>query len=332
MSGDSGPRLYIEAALIALKRYPALDIVLVGPCSLLESLLTSYRSSNDFCASRLTIEHAESVITMSQKPSHALRHGQDSSLWKSVAMVRDKRAHACVSAGNTGAYMAIGRLLLNTFPFIDRPAIMGQLPGVNHRSFMMDLGANLDCSPLQLYQFAVMGSALLSEVYAIEKPTIGLLNVGSEETKGGRRLKEARAYIEKDELLHFSRYVEGHELYSGVVDLVICDGFSGNIALKSAEGAVRYIRRTLLSGRRSGWDKWLYWLAFPWLKKKTDDLDPGLLNGAMFLGLQGILVKSHGAAHASHFVCAIERAISEIEHDAVNCIAEKTGRLLKANS
>lgn len=324
MSGDSGPRLYIEAALSALKCYPDLHMILVGHHETLNSLLASYHAKYSAVFSRFTIEHADTVISMSQKPSHALRYGQSSSLWKAVSLVKEKRAHACVSAGNTGAYMAIGRLLLNTFPFIDRPAIIGRLPGVNRRSFMLDLGANIECTPLHLYQYAVMGSALLSEVYGIERPSIGLLNVGSEDNKGNRRIKEAKAYIERDASLNFSRYVEGHELCLGVVDLIVCDGFAGNIALKSAEGAARYIRRRLLSGNKSGWGRFLYWMALPWLSIKVKGLDPGVHNGALLLGLQGILVKSHGAAHRSHFLCAIEQAISEIDKNTVACIAKKT--------
>ncbi len=320
MSGDKGPKPCILAALQAVKRYDDLHIVLVGHQRVIQSVLKNYTSTHGSLFHRLTIEHADHVTDMSAPPLQIIRSGQESSLWKAVQLVQQKKVCACVSAGNTGAYIAAGRYLLGMLPHIERPAIISQMPGMNRCAFMLDLGANTTCSDYQLYQFAVLGSVYLAEVHGIRHPSIGLLNIGRELNKGKQMIKNAYSLIKKNPNLNFSRYVEGHELCTGVVDLIVCDGFSGNVALKSIEGTARYIRRALVANKKRLIEKILFYMAMPWLRYRLTKLDPGLYNGAALLGLQGILIKSHGAARTEHLLCAIEQARKEIKHNTLKHI------------
>lgn len=310
MGGDFGPRVTVRAALDALKRHPELKIILAGPTDTLSALLLPrYRS----LFSRIEICHSDIAIGMDEKPSMALRHGRDSSMGMALQMVADKRADACISAGNTGALMALGRSILGTIPGVDRPAITAAIPTLSGHSFMLDLGANVECSAEQLLQFAIMGSELASVLDPPNgRPSIGLLNVGTEENKGTDTVQTADRLISEYGELNYIGYVEGNDLFSGRADVVVCDGFVGNIALKCSEGLSRLIIQRVRSAFRRGlYGRLLAVLAAPVLASIRSQLDPGVRNGATLLGLNGVVIKSHGGASRRYFGCAIEQALNE---------------------
>ncbi|CAM3640887.1 phosphate acyltransferase PlsX [Parendozoicomonas haliclonae] len=323
MSGDCGPRSRICAAQDALTRHPHLHLVLVGDSRFIREHLS--REVSD----RVTVVHAAQTVSMDERPSRALRSKQDSSMWLAVEQVAMGMSQACVSAGNTGALMAMGRHLLKTFPGIDRPALVGQVPTSAGGTLLLDLGANVDCSADLLFQFAVLGSLLKSEVYDVVNPSVGLLNVGEEDIKGSETVRLAQQLIESHESLNYAGFIEGDDLYSGRVDVVVCDGFAGNVALKASEAAVRMVAHKLAAGvGLNSWQKVLLKLLKPLFKPMAASIDPGRYNGAMLLGLQGIVVKSHGAADARQFGFAIDQAVRAVEHNAVHRINERLEELL----
>ncbi len=323
MSGDCCPRSRIRAAESALARHPRLSLILVGDQALIQAeLAPEYRH-------RTTIVHAAQTVAMGDRPSHALRYKQDSSMWLAIEQVALNHSLACVSAGNTGALMAMGRHLLKTFPGIDRPALVGCVPTLVGNTLLLDLGANVDCSAEQLFQFAALGALLKSEVYDVPNPRVGLLNVGAEDIKGSETVRLAQQLIEGHKGINYIGYVEGDDLYSGRVDVVVCDGFAGNVALKASEAAVRMVAARITSGSDlSGWQRALLTLCRPLFKPVMRSLDPERFNGAMLLGLQGIVVKSHGASNARLFGFAIDQAIQAVEHDATQRINERLEQLL----
>ncbi len=318
MGGDFGLEVTVPAALEALQRYRELEIILVGQRERIEEALA--QASERVC-DRLRIVHASEVVAMDELPSRALRNKRDSSMRRAIQLVADGEAQACVSAGNTGALMALARHILKTLPGIDRPAILVTLPTRRGRTHILDMGANVDCSADHLFQFAVMGSELVRAVEGIERPKVGLLNIGEEEIKGNEQVKRAFRLLANTGL-NFIGYVEGNDIYTGDVDVVVTDGFVGNIVLKASEGLAQFlseaIRREFL---RDPLSRIAAIFAAPVLKRFRRRFDPRRYNGASFLGLQGIVIKSHGNADSFALAQAVGTALREIEMQVPRRIA-----------
>ncbi|MGH8435415.1 MAG: phosphate acyltransferase PlsX [Pseudomonas sp.] len=312
MGGDFGPHSIVPASIACLAEFPSLHLVLVGQTSLLNELIARHPGVD---RARLHVEHASEVIGMDDRPAQALRGKPDSSMRVALGLLRDGRAQACVSAGNTGALMALSRYVLKTLPGIDRPAMVTAIPTERGHCQLLDLGANVDCSAEHLYQFAVMG-AVAAEALGVARPRIALLNVGTEDIKGNQQVKLAASLLQQVEELNYIGYIEGDGLYRGEADVVVCDGFVGNILLKSSEGLAAMIsaRMEVLFKQNLG-SRLVGSLALPLLRRLQSDLAPARHNGASFLGLQGIVVKSHGAAGPEGFQSAIRRALIEIRED-----------------
>lgn len=311
MSGDLGPRVVIAAAfetLAARLDNVQVELILVGDQPLLESIISSFVKPS----AQLRIHHAPDLVSMDDDPLDALRHKKQSSMWLALALVRDGIADACVSAGNTGALMAIGRHLLKTFPGIDRPAICKSMPVSEGRTYMLDLGANPVCTPEQLAQFALMGSVLASATYT-ESPRVVLLNIGVEETKGTDTIKAAQELLRADARINYGGYLEADQIYSGNAQVIVCDGFSGNVALKASEGVARLIGKKIEASFRGHLlSKLIGLLLRPMLQQWRKELNPAQYNGAVFLGLQKTLVKSHGSADQQAFVQALSVAVEQV--------------------
>lgn len=312
MGGDFGPRCIVPASIACLAEFPSLHLVLVGQAPVLEELIAR-ESGVD--RRRLSVEHAAEVVAMDERPSQALRSKPDSSMRVALDLVRAGRAHACVSAGNTGALMALSRYVLKTLPGIDRPAMVTAIPTARGHCHLLDLGANVDCSAEHLYQFAVMGS-VAAEALGLRSPRVALLNVGTEDIKGNQQVKLAASLLQQANGLSYIGYIEGDALYRGEADVVVCDGFVGNILLKSSEGLVAMIAARIESlFTESLGSRLVGALALPLLSRLKGDLAPSRHNGASFLGLQGIVVKSHGSAGADGFQSAIRRAVIEVREN-----------------
>nr|WP_218568975.1 phosphate acyltransferase PlsX [Pseudomonas sp. 2FE] len=312
MGGDFGPHSIVLACIACLAEFPSLHLVLVGQTSLLNELIARHPGVD---RARLHVEHASEVIGMDDRPAQALRGKPDSSMRVALELLRDGRAQACVSAGNTGALMALSRYVLKTLPGIDRPAMVTAIPTERGHCHLLDLGANVDCSAEHLYQFAVMG-AVAAEALGVVRPRIALLNVGTEDIKGNQQVKLAASLLQRVEELNYIGYIEGDGLYRGEADVVVCDGFVGNILLKSSEGLAAMISARMEALFKQGLGSRLVGsLALPLLRRLQADLAPARHNGASFLGLQGIVVKSHGAAGSEGFQSAIRRALVEIHED-----------------
>ncbi|MBR9883858.1 MAG: phosphate acyltransferase PlsX [Oceanospirillales bacterium] len=321
MGGDFGPRVTVAASSDALKRHPQLQILLVGQSDAIRNHLRRCRGKH---LQRLEIVHADDVVAMNEKPSLALRNRRESSMWKSLELVAQGRAQACISAGNTGALMAMSRLVLGMLPGIERPAIVAAIPTLKGHSYMLDLGANIDSSAQQLLQFAIMGSVMVSAIDRRDRPLVGLLNVGSEDNKGTGCVREASRLIQGHGGLNFIGYLEGDDLFSGRADLVVCDGFVGNIALKSCEGLSKLlVRKVQGSFRRNPYRRLVALLATPILRELKRQLDPGRRNGATLLGLKGVVVKSHGGANRTYFGYAIAQALEEARLNVPALIADR---------
>jgi glycerol-3-phosphate acyltransferase PlsX len=308
MGGDHGPRVTIPAALDLLKLDSKVKIILVGLTDAIEAELSANKAQ---VGSRLSIHHASELVLMDESPQSALKNKKDSSMRVAINLVKSGDASACVSAGNTGALMATARFVLKTLPGIDRPAIAGILPNKHGITYMMDLGANADCTPEHLLQFAIMGSVLVSCVEQKAHPTVGLLNIGSEDIKGNDVVKRTSELL-KESHLNFYGNVEGDDIYKGTTDLVVCDGFVGNVALKTSEGLAHLMGGFLKEEfKRNLLTKLMALISIPVLKAFKRRLDPRCYNGASFLGLRGIVVKSHGSADAFSFRHAISKAVEE---------------------
>lgn len=319
MGGDHGPSVVIPAALQVLAETPQLQIILVGDEAVLTDMLAARNGS---AKERIRIHHASQQVAMDEKPSVALRGKKDSSMRVAINLVKDGEAQACVSAGNTGALMATARFVLKTLPGIDRPAIITTLPNLKGHSHMLDLGANVDASADNLFEFAVMGSVLTSAVDNIASPTIGLLNIGEEEVKGNERVKEAARILAESEL-NYVGFVEGDDIFKGTVDVVVCDGFVGNVSLKTAEGVAKMITHFLRQEfKRNIFTKLAALFAMPVLQALKRRIDPRRYNGASLVGLQGIVVKSHGSADKLAYACAIREAMIEISKNVPERISK----------
>jgi len=312
MGGDHGPKVTVPAARKALKEIDDISLVLVGDRDQLQAEIGRLGLQSE---GRISIHHASEVVGMDESPALALKKKKDSSMRVAINLVKDDTVHACVSAGNTGALMATGKFVLKTIPGISRPAICTMLPTLNGSTHMLDLGANLECSAENLFEFAVMGSVLSQSVEGIDAPAVGLLNIGSEAMKGSDVLKRASQMI-ADTDLNYVGFIEGDDIYKGSVKVVVTDGFTGNVSLKTGEGLVKMISQVI----RQQFDRNLFTrlaalIAMPVLQSMKKILDPRRYNGASLLGLNGIVVKSHGGADTSSFFNAIKIASIEIEND-----------------
>ncbi len=312
MGGDNAPACVLRGAEMALVRHPGIKFVLYGNRYILEPLL----GATPHLKATSEIVHTELVIAGHDKPSHAMRRGKGSSMWLAVESVKEGKCCAVVSAGNTGALMAMSKLILRTLPGISRPAIAALFPTLRGECVMLDLGANVESDAQDLFRFAIMGDAFARAVLGLSRPRIGLLNVGAEELKGRDEVKQALELIKNNgQHLNFHGFIEGNDIAEGTVDVVVTDGFSGNIALKTAEGAARLIRTYLKDAFSSSpISKAGALLATGALKAVKEKLDDRKRNGAMFLGLNGIAVKSHGSADAYSFCNAISVAVELVAH------------------
>ena len=320
MGGDTGPAVTVPASLAFLEETPGASVVLVGRVEALQPLLSKSRSA---AASRVRIHAASEVVAMDEPPADALRRKKDSSMRVAINLVKDGEAHGCVSAGNTGALMSIARFVLKTLPGIDRPAIASQLPTRTGVVTMLDLGANVNCTSQQLVQFAAMGSALVSAVEHIDRPTVGLLNIGEEDIKGNELVKETAERL-KASGLNFHGNVEGTDIFRGTTDVIVCDGFVGNVALKTSEGLVQMLYDFLKAEFTRGiFSKAAAAIAYPVLMRFKQRVDPRRLNGATLVGLKGVVVKSHGGADVLAFKCAIAKAHAEIVAGVLDRIAQR---------
>jgi glycerol-3-phosphate acyltransferase PlsX len=320
MGGDHGLSVTVPATFDFLQRDPDCSVLLVGHEELLAASVA--KVGNTF-GDRLKIQNATEVVAMDDGLAIALRVKKDSSMRIAIDLVKDGKAHAAVSAGNTGALMAISRFVLKTLPGIERPAIATILPTMKGHCYVLDLGANVDCTPEHLLQFGIMGSLLVSALEHIEKPTVGLLNIGEEDIKGNETVKRA-AELLKESGLNFYGNVEGNDIFKGTTDVVVCDGFVGNAVLKASEGLISMISNGLREEfSRSPLTKLMGLLAMPVMKAFKARFDHRSYNGAILLGLKGIVVKSHGAADAYAFRCALEKAAEEARNSLPEKIASR---------
>jgi len=322
MGGDHGPSVTIPAALSFLKQQPEAELILVG---LEETLRAELRKHGAESNPRLSVKHASEVVAMDDPVEVALRRKKDSSMRVAIELVKEGAANVCVSAGNTGALMAVSRYILKTMAGVDRPAICSILPNQkNGPTYMLDLGANVDCTPHHLHQFAIMGSVLVSAMEGIKKPTIGLLNVGTEEIKGNDVVKETATLLRADHergLLNFYGNVEGNDIFKGTTDIVVCDGFVGNVTLKAVEGLSRFVKSVFKQNVLSMMGAVL-------AKSSLKKLNPERYNGASLLGLKGLVFKSHGGANAYAFEWAIKRAFDAAKYNVQEQLSTMIAELM----
>jgi glycerol-3-phosphate acyltransferase PlsX len=320
MGGDHGPHVTIPAAIKCLARNPDLNIILVGPQDKIAAELKSRRAH---IGPRLIIRHASEVVAMDDAPAFALRNKKNSSMRVAINLVKSGEADACVSAGNTGALMATARFVLKTLPGIDRPAIAAVMPTVKGHVLVLDMGANVDCTPEHLLQFGIMGAMLVSAVDHTTNPSVGLLNIGEEDIKGNDMVKRT-AELLRDSHLNFYGNVEGDDIFKGTTDVVVCDGFVGNVALKTSEGVARMISTTLRAEfRRNMFTRLAGLVALPVINAFKRRLDPRRFNGATLLGLRGVVVKSHGSADRFSYEHAIDTAIKEVRNNVLKRITDQ---------
>lgn len=325
MGGDFGPSVTVPAALSALAEHPALQLVLVGDA---ERISHELKEASPALRQRLRIEHSAQVVEMHEKPSVALRGKRESSMRKAIDLVKEGQVQACVSAGNTGALMAMARFVLKTLPGIDRPAICATMPGLGRPTHVLDLGANVDSSSAELFRFAVMGAVLAEAVDHRENPSVALLNIGEEEIKGNDCVKQTATLLEQSSL-NYVGFVEGNDIFRGIVDVIVCDGFVGNVALKASEGVARMLADIAREEfKRSLWSRLGALFAMPALRALRKRADPRSYNGASLLGLRGIVIKSHGSADRLSFAHAIEVAIIEVENRVPDRISNRLEELL----
>lgn len=320
MGGDHGVHVTVQAALEFLNRDPGSSFVLVGQQDRIEAELKRRHAAT---GPRLRIQHASEMVGMDEQPAAALRSKKDSSMRIAVNLLKSGEVQACVSAGNTGALMAISRFVLKTLPGIDRPAIASILPTLKGHTYVLDLGANVDCTAEHLLQFGIMGAELVSSVEHKEKPTVGLLNIGEEDIKGSEVVKRAAELLRSSEL-NFYGNVEGNDIYKGTTDIVVCDGFVGNVALKTSEGLIQMLATYLREEfSRNIFTRLAGLVALPVINAFKRRVDHRRYNGASLLGLRGIVIKSHGAADVFAFECAIEHAIEEVRTGVLGHITKR---------
>ncbi|MEO1745105.1 MAG: phosphate acyltransferase PlsX [Pseudomonadota bacterium] len=322
MGGDHGPAVILAGCAISLERHPDQNFILFGRQENVEPLLERHGPLAD----RATIVHCDIAVSMDDKPSQALRRGRwKSSMWKAIEAVKSGDADVCVSAGNTGALMAMARFCLRTMADIERPAIAALWPTLRGESVVLDVGANIGADAQQLVDYSVMGAAMARAIIENPRPTVGLLNVGVEEIKGQEEVKEAGRLLKDANLqnLTYHGFVEGDDLGKGTVDVVVTEGFSGNIALKTAEGTARQLAEYLRAGMsRTLAARLGYLLARGAFRRLRDKMDPRKVNGGVFLGLNGLVVKSHGGADAESFASAVDLAYDMTRNELIGHIGE----------
>jgi glycerol-3-phosphate acyltransferase PlsX len=320
MGGDHGPHVTVPAALSFLEHTDETVIVLVGLRDAIEAQMEACRARP---GPRLRIHHASEVVAMDEPPAAALKRKKDSSMRVAINLVKSGEAHACISAGNTGALMATARFVLKMLPGIERPAIASVLPTMHGNTCMLDLGANVDCTPLHLLQFGIMGASLSAALGHKERPSIGLLNIGEEDIKGNEVVRQA-AELLRASGLNFHGNIEGDDIYKGTTDVVVCDGFVGNVALKTSEGLAQmlatYLRQEF---KRNLFTRLCGLVALPVIGAFKKRVDHRRFNGASLLGLRGIVVKSHGSADSFAFECALRRAYEEVGEGVLRRIGER---------
>jgi glycerol-3-phosphate acyltransferase PlsX len=320
MGGDHGPDVTIPAALAALNKHPDLKLILVGPRELIESELARHQAG---VSERLSIQHASQIVEMDEEPAKALRTKKDSSMRVAINLVKNGTAQACVSAGNTGALMATARFVLRTLPGIDRPAIISAWPTMHGHIHILDLGANVDSTPEQLLQFGVMGSLLVSALEGKPNPKVCLLNIGVEDIKGNEAVKKAAELFRASDL-NYGGYIEGDGIFAGSADVVVCDGFVGNVTMKASEGLAKMISQLMKQAfMRSIFTRLAGWVALPVINAFRRSVDTRQFNGASFVGLNGIVVKSHGGADVYASECAIAVALAEIQKQVPQLIGQR---------
>jgi len=330
MGGDFGPCVTVPAALQALASHSQLVLLLVGDPDTISSFLAKADSS---LLRRVQVIPAESVIASDAKPSQAIRQSRGSSMRVALELVVDGKAQACISAGNTGALMGLAKLLLKPLDGIARPALMTVLPHQQQgKTVILDLGANVDSDSDMLVQFAIMGAVMAEEVLEIRQPRVALLNIGQEETKGLESIRTASAVLRASPQINYIGYLEGNDLLTGKTDVLVCDGFAGNVTLKTMEGVVRLFLSLLKSSGESNKGTWWLKLLGRWLKKRMirrfGHLNPDQYNGACLLGLRGTVIKSHGAANIQAFAVAIEQAEQAVRKQVPERIAARLDAVL----
>jgi phosphate acyltransferase len=318
MSGDHGVSSSVPAAIESIEKFDDMFLILVGDQDKINPLISDKIKILE--NTRYKILHTKESINMDDEIISAIRGKKKSSMRLGINAVKNKDADACVSAGNTGALMALSKIILKTIPGIDRPAICGSLPTKSGQFHMLDLGANVECNAKHLYQFSLMGSALVQSLELNNKPVIGLLNIGSEEFKGNDTIKSAGKLISKSNL-NYAGFVEGDDMFSGKFDVVVADGFAGNIALKSIEGVAKVISHFIKTEfTKNIFTKLSALISLPVLKSVKQRVDPREYNGASLVGLQGVVVKSHGGADSYAFSQAINTAYYEVKNELLNKI------------
>jgi phosphate acyltransferase len=326
MGGDHGPSVTIPACISALERNPDLNLILVGRSRDIEDHLGTAGSR---FGERLCIRQASEIVGMDESPGLALRNKKNSSMRVAINAVKSGEAQACVSAGNTGALMAAARFVLKTLPGIDRPAIVGKIPSLRGHVHMLDLGANVDSPAYLLLQFAVMGSILVKYLENNPSPSVGLLNIGVEDIKGNDTIKEANRLMRASNI-NFRGYVEGDAIYTGDVDVIVCDGFDGNVSLKTSEGLAQFVTQLMREEFHSNLLTRLAGLcAVPVIKRFRRRIDHRRYNGAVFVGLNGVVIKSHGGADVLAFRQAIMEAIQQARHQVPNNIRAELAHLMQ---
>lgn len=324
MGGDHGPDVIVPAALQIARNHPELHLILVGDEPRLRQALTGFDAG---ALDRISVRHASELVEMHETPSKALRGKKDSSMRVAINLVKQGEADACVSAGNTGALMAIAKFVLKTIPGVDRPAIVAMMPSKTGHTHVLDLGANVDCTAEHLCQFAIMGYELVKAVEDREHPRVGLLNIGEEEIKGNEQVKHAAKLLAETHI-NFLGFVEGNDIFAGTVDVVVTDGFTGNVALKAIEGLSKLLASSLRAEfGRNIFTKLLGLFALPVLTAFKNRFDPSAYNGASLVGLRGIVVKSHGNADQRAFANAIRVAMLEVEKGVPDRISERVAEV-----
>lgn len=327
MGGDNGPSIVIEALKKALTTHPTVQFIVVGDEAEIQSLLSSAQLSEH---PRVTIAHASQTVEMTDKPGYSLRAKPDSSMRVALELVANEQAAACVSAGNTGALMTKAYFALKTLPGVLRPALMSAIPQHQGGSaFVLDLGANPVCDSDTLFQFGVMGSVAAQEVLGIAKPRVALLNIGEEDTKGNDVVKAAAALFQQSSHIHYIGFLEGDDLFAGKADVIVCDGFVGNVALKSCEGLADLLLSNIRANIEAHWlTRWFVKLFYQRLQRSWDWLKPDHYNGASLIGLRGVVIKSHGDANARAFESAIAQAIEAAQRSLPNQIKDRVEQVL----
>src|SRR5690625_3198947 len=323
MGGDAGPAATVAGSLQALAENPQLRITLFGEPSRLQSFLNAADAQPLLAADRLALHPCTQIIADDDRPARVLRDKLDASMARAIELHAAGAYDGCVSAGNTGALLALGCRWLETFPGIDRPALCTAAPTVDGHVWLLDMGANIECSDLHLYQFALMGHQLARMVDGNDAPRLALLNIGSEAGKGPAVVRRAADRVAADPGLNFQGYIEGDGLFTGAVDVVVCDGFAGNLVLKASEGVARTFAGALGAELKSSWQTRIgAWLCLPVLRRFAARIDPGRYNGAPLLGLHGVVVKSHGGAGAAEFAAAIHVAAAQVSSGLPAALAE----------